>query len=219
MFSSWPAPESMIFEVSFRTRSDHGWRPVGSRIRRTTRTRPGGAAGGSCAKRPHSRSPGHDPPNPASPSTTGPSAERAREQQQGAYAVGFSLGGGLALCQHADRTIIYLYGLTLRHQHASADNPCGVVYPHAPASVMSGRGRPSPGCVRVLGMGVWAGHPKTHTLSYRTRARRTRISVIAYSGDRAGFMAGSFGDRARLPMEAAWTPGELRPGAAGPPPR
>ena len=27
-----------------------------------------------------------------------------------------------------------------------------------------------------------------------------------YSGDRAGFMAGSFGDRARLPMEAAWTP-------------
>ena len=138
-----------------------------------------GRGGRLVSKRPHSRSPGHDPPNPASPSTTGPSAERAREQeQQGAYAVGFSLGGGLALCQHADRTIIYLYGLTLRHQHASADNPCGVVYPHAPASVMSGRGRPSPGCVRVLGMGVWAGHPKTHTLSYRTRARRTRISVI-----------------------------------------
>lgn len=138
MFSSWPAPESMIFEVSFRTRSDHGWRPVGSRIRRTTRTRPGGAAGGSCAKRPHSRSPGHDPPNPASPSTTGPSAERAREQQQGAYAVGFSLGGGLALCQHADRTIIYLYGLTLRHQHASADNPCGA---------WCTRTRPHPSCL------------------------------------------------------------------------
>ena len=39
-----------------------------------------------------------------------------------------------------------------------------------------------------------------------------------YSGDRAGFMAGSFGDRARLPMEAAWTPEAAtasRPGAAG----
>ena len=79
-----------------------------------------------------------------------------------------------------------------------------VVYPHAPASVMSGRGRPSPGCVRVLGMGVWAGHPKTHTLSYRTRAPSDEN--FRYSGDRAGFMAGSFGDRARLPMEAAWTP-------------
>ena len=79
-----------------------------------------------------------------------------------------------------------------------------VVYPHAPASVMSGRGRPSPGCVRVLGMGVWAGQPKTHTLSYRTRAPSDEN--FRYSGDRAGFMAGSFGDRARLPMEAAWTP-------------
>ena len=56
----------------------------------------------------------------------------------------------------------------------------------------------------MLGMGVWAGHPKTHTLSYRTRAPSDEN--FRYSGDRAGFMAGSFGDRARLPMEAAWTP-------------
>ena len=97
-----------------------------------------GRGGRLVSKRPHSRSPGHDPPNPASPSTTGPSAERAREQQQGAYAVGFSLGGGLALCQHADRTIIYLYGLTLRHQHASADNPCGA---------WCTRTRPHPSCL------------------------------------------------------------------------
>ena len=172
MFSSWPAPESMIFEVSFRTRSDHGWRPVGSRIRRTTRTRPGGAAGGSCAKRPHSRSPGHDPPNPASPSTTGPSAERAREQQQGAYAVGFSLGGGLALCQPCRPD----HNLPVWSHAPSPACKRGqplwrVVYPHAPASVMSGRGRPSPGCVRVLGMGRMGRSPEKHTLSYRTRAR------------------------------------------------
>ena len=82
-----------------------------------------------------------------------------------------------------------------------------VVYPHAPASVMSGRGRPSPGCVRVLGMGVWAGQPKTHTLSYRTRAPSDEN--FRYSGDRAGFMAGSFGDPGRAcrwKREAAWTP-------------
>ena len=93
-----------------------------------------------------------------------------------------------------------------------------VVYPHAPASVMSGRGRPSPGCVRVLGMGVWAGqgHPKTHT-SFLSHPRPSDEN-FRYSGDRAGFMAGSFGDRARLPMEAAWTPEAAtasRPGAAG----
>ena len=174
-----------------------------------------GRGGRLVSKRPHSRSPGHDPPNPASPSTTGPSAERAREQQQGAYAVGFSLGGGLALCQHADRTIIYLYGrrrsvtsMQARTTPVARGVPARARIRHVWAGTSFPRVR---ACARYGGMGrspenaySFLSHPRPSDENFR------------YSGDRAGFMAGShagsFGDRARLPMEAAWTP-------AGPPPR
>jgi hypothetical protein len=83
-------------------------------------------------------------------------------------------------------------------------------------------------CARYGGMGRSPENHAENAYSFLSHPRPSDEN-FRYSGDRAGFMAGSFGDRdrARLPMEAAWTPeaatargpGELRPGAAGPPPR
>ena len=57
-------------------------------------------------------------------------------------------------------------------------------------------------CARYGGMG----RSTENAYSFLSHPRPVGREFHGYSGDRAGFMAGSFGDRARLPMEAAWTP-------------
>ena len=142
MFSSWPAPESMIFEVRFRTRSDHGCAsgrvPDPPHNADKAKGGPGAQAATLNMIRPAPHPPQHDRPERRA---------RAREQQQGAYAVGFSLGGGLALCQHANRTLnlpVWSHAAVTRMQ---AGTPVARVPARAHPSCLGGYVLPQGACV------------------------------------------------------------------------